>query len=57
MHSLDEKFLKSLTFTAEQLTILRTIFTIRLVLRQLKNEDVIISQGKGRNAKWIRKLT
>ena len=25
MHSLDEKFLKSLTFTAERLTVLRTI--------------------------------
>ncbi len=25
MHSIDENFLKSLTFTAEQLTILRTI--------------------------------
>lgn len=25
MHSLDENFLKSLTFTADQLTILRTI--------------------------------
>lgn len=29
--------------------------TIRLVLRQLRDEEVIISQGKGRNAKWILK--
>lgn len=31
--------------------------TIRLVLRQLRDEGVIISQGKGRSAKWIRKFT
>lgn len=27
---------------------------IRLVLRQLRDEGVIISQGKGRGAKWVR---
>lgn len=27
--------------------------TIRLVLRQLRDENVIIPQGKGRNAKWL----
>jgi len=31
--------------------------TIRLVLRQLRDEGVIVPQGKGRSAKWIRKLT
>ena len=31
--------------------------TIRLVLRQLRDEGIIISQGKGRSAKWIKKLT
>lgn len=31
--------------------------TIRLVLRQLRDEELIISEGKGRSAKWIRKLT
>lgn len=31
--------------------------TIRLVLRQLRDEGSIIPQGKGRSAKWIRKLT
>lgn len=29
--------------------------TIRLVLRQLKDEGIIILQGKGRSAKWIKK--
>lgn len=29
--------------------------TIRLVLRQLRDESAIISEGKGRGAKWIRK--
>lgn len=31
--------------------------TIRLVLRQLRDEGAIIPQGKGRGAKWIRILT
>jgi hypothetical protein len=31
--------------------------TIRIVLRQLRDEGSIIPQGKGRSAKWIRKLT
>lgn len=30
--------------------------TIRLVLRQLRDEQAIISEGKGRGAKWIRKI-
>ncbi len=30
--------------------------TVRLVLRQLRDEGVIIPEGKGRGAKWIRKL-
>lgn len=29
--------------------------TIRLILRQLRDEDLIVSEGKGRNAKWIKK--
>ncbi len=28
---------------------------IRIVLRQLRDEEVITLQGKGRNAKWIRR--
>ncbi len=31
--------------------------TIRLVLRQFRDEGLIIPQGKGRSAKWIKKLT
>lgn len=30
--------------------------TIRLVLRQLRDEKLILPEGKGRGAKWIRKL-
>lgn len=30
--------------------------TIRLVLRQLRDEGEITPQGKGRNAKWVRKI-
>lgn len=31
--------------------------TIRLVLRQLRDEQFIVPEGKGRGAKWIRKMT
>jgi Fic family protein len=30
--------------------------TIRLVLRQLRDEKIIVSEGKGRGAKWIRNI-
>ncbi len=30
--------------------------TVRLVLRQLRDEGIIIPEGKGRGAKWVRKL-
>lgn len=30
--------------------------TIRLVLRQLRDEKIIVSEGKGRSAKWIRNI-
>lgn len=30
--------------------------TVRLVLRQLRDEGVILPEGKGRGAKWVRKL-
>jgi Fic family protein len=30
--------------------------TVRLVLRQLRDEGAIIPEGKGRGAKWVRKL-
>lgn len=29
--------------------------TIRLVLRQLRDEGLIVTEGKGRGAKWVRK--
>jgi len=30
--------------------------TIRLVLRQLRDEAMIVSEGKGRGAKWMKKI-
>lgn len=30
--------------------------TIRLVLRQLRDEAMIIPEGKGRGAKWVKKI-
>jgi Fic family protein len=31
--------------------------TIRLILRQLRDEAIIVSEGKGRGAKWIKKVS
>ncbi len=30
--------------------------TIRLVLRQLRDEAIIVPEGKGRGAKWVKKI-